>query len=409
MSCAITAARSTPIWNKPLRNALVCAAAALSLVACLPRLLCAQEAVRDYRALTDEERGVYIEECLRALGVEETPEPPAAAREAAICHELEWWENLYTSVGMQTGFATGDTIYHISFDNPWESGGHGESQLSWPIHNYLIGVEASLSYRLNASDPVARDRARLRFSWFTNLDDASGKMKDSDWIENDVGYLGGGENHDSYDIFSTSDCTLDRAHLWDVSYVYNFWPVKSIGIGPLLGLRYQTFEFHASNLQQDGFYSYYPDFSYHDNRNLRWGDYESRQTLPYLGINTDVHISDTFFLNLGLGYSDWARIRDEDTHRYPTADEALGGNYDMVSKTSADGSVFLSSVKAGWRFLPNWAWTLGANYLTVSAKGNTVQRTYYNNELLSATDGGAINTRVTCEYWLIDTSLRCSF
>ena len=48
--------------------------------------------------------------------------------------------DLFTKIGLETRYSNGDSTYHISFDDTWENGGHGESEVEFPIANTMAGV-----------------------------------------------------------------------------------------------------------------------------------------------------------------------------------------------------------------------------------------------------------------------------
>jgi len=331
-------------------------------------------------------------------------------------------ERAYAAFGVQAGYIRGDTTYHMSFDNPIEIGGHGESELEWPLSNSLIGINADFNYRQSKKDQDIRDRDRIAFSWFTNINKKSGEMKDSDWIENDVGLIDfsddgllnnsaiGAWNNPGKDIYSETNSKLDKGHIFDVNYTHNFWPLENWGIGPQVGYRYQKFSFSAYDLDQVGYGPYGPGFfdqSYKDTRGLKWITYEAKYNIPFFGLNSELTWKNKFFLLFNFGYSGWVSVRDKDTHLYPTEDEQTGINHDMVSKGKTKGEAYLSGIKGGWRFWPNWLLSAGGSYVDIKAKGSIVQNEYYDGVLWGVSP--AIGEKVTSQYWLVDASVRYDF
>ncbi|MCD6485969.1 MAG: hypothetical protein J7K35_01385, partial [Syntrophobacterales bacterium] len=47
---------------------------------------------------------------------------------------------LFTEVGLSTKYINGNSTYHISFNDAWENGGHGESELEFPYDNLMTGI-----------------------------------------------------------------------------------------------------------------------------------------------------------------------------------------------------------------------------------------------------------------------------
>lgn len=342
-------------------------------------------------------------------------------RNILIEKELDLLENMNATLGLQAGYFQGDTIYHISFDNPWGIGGHGESELEWPLANPLIGIFGSISYYREVGIDEKRDKAKLNLSWYTNITKDTGKkMKDSDWIENDVGYINTfypgypAWNNPGKDFFGELDTYLDKANIFEVSYLYNLFLQKKISIGLLAGWRYQKFEFYGKNLDQKGYGPY--EQIINDWRATvsdetiasKWIEYEAKHQIPYLGIATELSLTEKFKLNIKFGYSDWVRIRDTDTHLYPDWDAANPGfDLNMISKSSCKGEAYLGAIEGIWRFLPNWNFGIEASYINIDTKGTLRQSRYLNGFLISEADG--IDDKVTSEYWLIKGAIRYTF
>ena len=115
-----------------------------------------------------------------------------------------------------------------------------ESELEFPLKTFLLGVEGGWGYQ----NSQKQDKLRLSAKWLTNIDHGSGKMKDSDWIE--------GDDHPGLDIYSESDIEL-KAHIVDVNVIYNFWLIKQLSIGPIVGYRFNYFKYDVSNTDQVGY------------------------------------------------------------------------------------------------------------------------------------------------------------
>lgn len=330
-------------------------------------------------------------------------------------------EQTYMTFGLESGYINGHTTFRIAFDNPYAVGGHGESELRWPLNNSLIGLGTSFNYRLNKNVDDMRDRARLDFIWLTRMDKNSGRMRDSDWIENDLGFIDYYDNngvggldgssawatdHAGKDIYSETVANVDDLNIFDVNYTYNFWPHSNWAIGPRLGYRYQEFDFSAHSLEQTGYGPYGdPLFEndYIDTQNLKWGTYEAKYYIPYIGLSSQFLWQEKFYLFFNFGFSDWVKIKDKDTHLYPT--NPLGKN--MVSKGTTKGWAHLYNIQSGWRLSKNWLFSLGATYVEQDAKGDIVEYIYYNGVLNGYTD--PIGHKVTSKYWLIDLSLKYRF
>ena len=285
-------------------------------------------------------------------------------------------ENIYTTLGLQSGYITGDTTYHISFSG-------GESELEFPLDNFLLGIEGGLGYKNINNDK--QDRARLTVSWFTDITNDAGKMKDSDWVD--------GDGHEGLDIYSESDADLDT-NIIDINGVYNFCPTKNISIGPMVGYKYQKFEYDISNLNQVGYGPYDPGYTSSVSGKVL--DYEVKYKIPYLGLSTDLLLGDKFQMNLRFGYSPWAEANDVDDHLLTYA----------LRKADCDGDAYLINLNAGWKFLPAWILQVGGEYVDIDTKG-TQHLSYYAGPYAGFT--ADVDDKITSSYWLISAVVKYKF
>jgi len=314
-------------------------------------------------------------------------------------------DQTYMNFGLESGYINGNTTYQFNFNNGYSLGGESESELKWPLSNSLIGIGTSFNYRLNKAKDDMRDRARLDFVWFTRLNEKSGRVRDSDWIENDSGYLDVPVvDHPGKDIYSETVGNVDSLNIFDVSYTYNFWPHRNWAIGPLFGYRHQQFNFQSHSLEQIGYGPYdSSDFNYVDTQDLKWGLYEAKYSIPYLGLSSQFLWQEKFYLLFNFGFSDWVKVKDKDTHLYPTRTDGLN----MVSKGSTEGFAYLYNFQGGWRFDQNWILSLGATFVNLATKGEVTEYFYNFGELSGYTDPAS--HKVTSRYWLIDLALRYHF
>ncbi|MCM8773198.1 MAG: omptin family outer membrane protease [Candidatus Omnitrophica bacterium] len=326
---------------------------------------------------------------------------------------------------LRFSYIKGDQTYHTSFDNSQEYGGHGESELEWELDNILCGVGLTLGYRYDKDEK--RDKAKLYLEFLTNVDKKTGIMKDSDWIEYDVefldamydlvddGLLNGSDsapyptwNQSGKDIYSESDVKMDRGNVFDIYYLYNFIMTPKMSLGFLGGYKYQKFELSAWNANQVGYGPYANDFTFTDTNNWKWGIYETRQHIPYIGVNLGWYPQDKLKLDFKFAYSDWIRIKDKDIHLYPDSDVAYGYDRDMVSKASLKGDVYLGEIVGSWNFLPQWSFNLGAGYTKIDTKGK-IHQEHYIDGILFAISEESIYDKVTSKYWMINSSISYQF
>ena len=252
-------------------------------------------------------------------------------------------------------------------------------------------------------------------------------MKDSDWIEYDVEYinsqydladdglLNGSAsapyltwNNSGKDIYSESDVRLDRSNIFDIYYLYNFIMIPKMSFGFLGGYKYQKFQLSAWNARQIGIGPYETDFTFTDTNNWKWGIYESRHHIPYIGMNLGFYPNNRLQIDFKFTYSDWIRIKDKDTHLYPDADATYGYDIDMVSKGRLKGDVYLGEITGTWNFLPQWNLSLGVGYTKISSKG-TIGQEHYIEGMLYAISDESIYDKVTSEYWMFNSSISYRF
>jgi hypothetical protein len=115
---------------------------------------------------------------------------------------------------LRVGYLGGDTTYHISFPG-------GASELEFPLKTYLLGPEIGWIYK-NAQ---GQDKLRVKANWLTNIGHGLGKMKDSDWIDND--------GQPGLDLYSEADIKL-KVNIVNVTGIYSFWFSEKLSIGPML-------------------------------------------------------------------------------------------------------------------------------------------------------------------------------
>ena len=315
----------------------------------------------------------------RAQGRYEEPEPlfkrALVIKEAALAEELKATKAARKEflMGLRLGGITGHSKYHISFPG-------GESELEFPLGNFFLGLEGALVLKNPKND--RQDKARLAIGWLTNVGGDSGTMKDSDWSD---GYLWG---------YTESDSQL-RAHIVDVSGIYNFWPLETISIGPMIGYRYQYFDFNIWNYS--GTYYGIPV-----SRSGHVLDYTVKYHIPYYGLNSDFLFRDTFWFNSRVAFS-WAFANDRDDHllRY------------KLSEASCDGPGVIVNINANWEFLPNWLLQVGGEYTYINAEGEQDQSWYGDDPGTAVDETGwaitGIDDKITYSAWIISAYLKYKF
>jgi outer membrane protease len=283
---------------------------------------------------------------------------------------------LSTKVGLKTAYLSGKTIYHISFDNPWDYGGHGESELEFPMDNYLLGIDL-----LIGKERTKRE-GHLGFRFLTNIDKDAGVMKDSDWIENDAAF--GKPVHSGRDCYTESDAELS-ANILDFIYVLH--PFSKTSLSPILGLRYQRFRYEIYGAEGS-----YWDEPVSIGSNVNVLEYEVKYWIPYLGLSSEAFLRKNFNLNLVLAYSGWVNAKDEDHHLLR----------DLAMKAETEGSAYLIAFNSNWQILPQFELAVGGEYMNVDTSGMAKQ---YVNGVYN----GSVKDKITSSSCLLSANVSYRF
>lgn len=274
---------------------------------------------------------------------------------------------LYTTraLALHSGFLHGYTKYRINFSG-------GASELEFPLDVPVWGVQGILGYKNSASD--LNETARLVFTYLTNTSQAAGKMKDSDWIDDDIGmmrYIYGidiSQNHDGVDIYSESDTEL-KAEILAFDYLYNLYPDQLISFGPLAGYQAQKFQYCVSNTVQVGYgpYSSVEGAS----ANTKTLDYYVKYEVIYLGVGLLSGDTKNLTFNAGFGYSPWVRANDRDDHVLRK----------KLSTGDATGFAYVFKGDAEWHFATQWALHIAGQYQKFVTDGTQRQIFYDDPDL----------------------------
>lgn len=260
---------------------------------------------------------------------------------------------LDVDVGLQGGYINGYTKYHISFDG-------GASELEFPLEAFLAGINLGWDFRNDQKQEIVR----MEIKWLTNVSDGKGEMEDSDWIDDDATFLGiPGYHHSGKDIFSESDVKL-RGHIFNGNVAYNQWLIKIFSIGPMIGYRYQIFDYDVKNTGQIGYGAYDPYFTV----SVRGSTltYKIKYYIPYVGLSSNLVFGKVFKTNLSLCYSPWTVVKDEDNHLLRH----------KLSKSDTDGHALIGNLNTSLRLLAHLYLSAGADYLWIHTTGTQYQSFY---------------------------------
>ena len=262
----------------------------------------------------------------------------------------------FVELGPELRYTAGDSAYHISFDEPWARGGHGESELEFPIANFFAGAKVIVgtTYRKNS----IRSRGRLCLRLLRTIDNDAGIMKDSDWIENDAAF--GKAPHEGKDLYTESDAELEGM-LFDAIWAYHFSLGPNWGLGPMLGFRYE--ELHYEIYGYRGYYWTEPVCG--QGKVL---DYQVIYKIPFIGLSSETLLGgkDQLLLSMGFGYSNWVEARDRDDHLLRF----------KLSEAECEGTAYLLTLNLDWRFYPGWVLGVGAEYVDIDTSGKQHQGFY---------------------------------
>ncbi len=285
--------------------------------------------------------------------------------------------DIYTEIGLENRYINGDTTYRISFEDTWDNGGHGESELEFPFDNYMSGIRINIGSRDKKNNKLSR--GIFKFSYLSSIDKKAGKMKDSDWIENDAAY--DQPPHPGLDLYTESDAEY-KGTMIDISYGYNFMITNSWVIGPLLRYRYHKAEYDIYGLS--GYYYTSPVSG-----TEKALEYEIKYNIPYVGLDTTFIFGkkQQFEINLNYAFSDWANAKDIDNHILRSKE----------SKGDCEGESYMANINLAWKLASNWTISLGGSYMDIDTRGTQTQKWYAAPFLGAETDD--IDDKITSRLW----------
>ncbi|HUU39837.1 MAG TPA: omptin family outer membrane protease [Desulfatiglandales bacterium] len=264
--------------------------------------------------------------------------------------------DLFTKIAFETRHSNGDSTYHISFDDTWENGGHGESEVEFPLASTMAGVSLAVGNRHEKKPNLTKSQFCL--TWLGVVSQAAGTMKDSDWIENDAAF--GQAPHTGKDLYTESDAKL-QGTIYDIQYAYHFSLTNSLTLGPIIGFRYQEFEYDIYGYRG----KYWTTPVSGEGKVL---EYRITYKIPYTGLSSDFLFGKNkqFQLHLTFVYSDWAKADDRDNHvlRY----KLLEGD--------CEGEAYLINLNLDWKCYARWVLSLGAEYVDIETGGRQHQSYY---------------------------------
>jgi outer membrane protease len=291
---------------------------------------------------------------------------------------------------LRYGILNGYTKYRIEFSG-------GASELEFPLNNSMWGATAGFTFKKDPKD--MNNAAKLEFRWYTNTGRDAGKLKDSDWIDDDIGYFRDvfgvnlGQNHSGVDIYSESEASAE-ARFIDVNYFYNLYPDQYLSFGPKIGYQTIRFAYDINNVNQVGYGPYAPYETLSQNGKVL--DYQVDYDLIYLGVDVVLGSPDKVLCTAGFGYSPWTKAKDRDDHiaRF------------KLSEADASGDGYLLDGSADWRFLPNWGLTASGQYTKVHTTG-TQHQSFYDGPLVGTTYD--VDDIISAYWWQANLGIKYFF
>ncbi len=295
---------------------------------------------------------------------------------------------LITTLGVSSSSLRGHTTYHISY---YEGPSGIESELKFPLKTYLIGLDGAISYKENSYE-----RFRLGFRVMKNIDDGSGRLKDSDWLSDDLDISLYGVAHPGKDIYSESDIKLD-ALIIDLNMSYSLFSSKHLSFKPLIGYKHQGFNFVASNVAQTGYGPYSSDFTMYVPGEVL--HYKIRYEFIYGGLDAEFLIGKDlmFLLKGGAGYV-YAKDRDDHILRY------------KLATAETDGVGVFLSLGGDYNIFKGLHLKAGGEYLRFHTRGT--QHQYFYRATSECPFGGCdayASDRIDSEQWNISLILSYEF
>lgn len=283
------------------------------------------------------------------------------------------WYTAESAVGHAVGF----TQYRIDIYDPSGGGYVGSSLLKFPLDNSLLGVKFT--------GPAGAGWV-LRSEAYTRVTLPAGALQDSDWLEDD--------GHDGLDIYSESRLDLTGALLVNVQAVAPPWQLGAWSLSPLAGLKYESWSFLASDVNQVGYGPYAAD----DTGSVPGPclDYRVTYRLPYLGAEAASRRG-RWDTEWSLAFSPLVTASDVDDHLLRS----------KRSVGTSSGTGWLASVTAGYRVNETTHVYGRLEWDTLATAGT--QRQYIYNADGSVIDLGTVDLSLKSEQLFAGLSVRSVF
>ncbi len=291
---------------------------------------------------------------------------------------------MVTELGVSSAYLSGIHTYHISY---YQGRSGVESELEFPLKTYLLGLEGRIY-------PEGK-KWIFKFGVFKNIDNGSGRLKNSDWLSDDIDTYLYGIAHPGKDIYSELAIDLN-ALMYNVSFTYNILASKDFNLGPVGGFWHEDFRFKAGDVNQVGYGPYDRDYTiFIPGEALH---YRIRYEFIYGGLDSEFSRANIIFgLKGGLGYV-FARDRDDHLLRYKLAEaeaDGLGAFFTLNTVYNPFKDLYLKASGQHLRF-----------------KTRGTQHQYFYRATQECPTGGCdsyVSDKIDSEQWIISLSIGYRF
>ncbi|MDA8098072.1 MAG: omptin family outer membrane protease [Nitrospiraceae bacterium] len=279
------------------------------------------------------------------------------------------------------GYLYGNTTYRIDVNDP-PSGQALSSELRFPLETFLYTIDGGYIVK----DRQGRDQVIFSLRFQGNMGSSSGKLQDSDWLNDAADIIAVGAVNPGKDIFSESAVDL-TARIADVRLAYLFRPADHVGVGPFVGYQYRFFDYTVSNLSQVGYGPYAAGYTGSISGKVL--TYEVTYTIPYVGGQADMRVSGKIRLFADAGYSPIAVAKDRDDHVLRA----------KLGKGIARGQAYFATAGILWDLSDSDSIRLSGSYSGIWTRGLQTQYWYASmpNEPPAGTEMTGIADRINSQ------------
>ena len=249
----------------------------------------------------------------------------------------------------------GHTTYQIKFSEyipEIESDVKGESELEFPLDVFLVGASMTFKGEFKTGEPWG-----LNLGISKNVNDPSGYMKDTDWIQ-----LPKYNIHTKFS-FTESDAKLEALILY-VEGRFGLVKRPNFVLELLGGYQFRDFSFEIFGVRGWQGIEWQNMHRFDTLQAVNVGDYDVTYHIPYGGMGAYLQFSPRVGWEVKCAVSPNVSVSDHDDHilRHKTADGDCSG-WALKAGTDLRWIVFKTSNKS------NWFLGLGFDFLKIDTNG----------------------------------------